>query len=427
MKSRRETTRHYHMRRVKSGIVPVRQHLMMYWKTMFPDKPRGYKPSPAIIRQNMVRLLYQPQKDAKRTEMLTIVVPKTKEKYYKFLEAYTKFPARGKWKQFDEANSVLEVQFQETPDDRIGKSLITLIGLYNRVVVGEQVPYAYTKHIDDSTLIQDLDKDGVPDYADCDPLDPTKQDTPLYAMARRREENSPEAVAKGLGMGEGKPIGGAVPPSTPKIESPIIPPKLTQVEEAKKLAKTVAEGAKKTYEFAKKEVPKVKAEVKEAQKKAVEAKARVGAIAKGIVAEERKIEAGMTAYQQRQLEREELKARTLESQVRQKELKQQLRELRKKKVQPELMPEAPAVSAPRRSRAQRRLEKLQTKLETERVKAELRELKEAQKKPKRARQVQAPVSEEGIAPEATAPVAMPKKRRRRRKSKKFTGIFGIKI
>jgi len=393
---------------------------------MFPDKPRGYKPSPAIIRQNMMRLLYVPQKDAKRTEMLTIVVPKNKEKFYKFLEAYTKFSARGKWKQFDEANSVLEIQYQDTPDDRIGKSLITLVGLYNRSVVGEQVPYAYTKHVDDSTLVQDLDKDGVLDYADCDPLNPTKQDTPLSAITRRREANALEAVTKGLG-GEGKPIGGAVPPSTPKIESPIIPPKLTKVEEAKRLAKTVAEGAKKAFEFAKKEAPRVKATIKGAEKKAIDVKARVGAVAKGIVAEERKIEAGMTAYQQRQLEREELKARTLESQVRQKELKQQLRELRKKKVQPELMPEAPAVSAPRRSRAQRRLEKLQTRLETERVKAELRELKEARKKPKRVRQAQAPVLEEGITPEGVAPVPVPKKRRRKRKSKKFVGIFGIKI
>jgi hypothetical protein len=338
---------------------------MLYWKTMFPDKPRGYKPSPAIIRQNMLRLLYNPQKDARRTEMLTIIVPKSKEKHYKFLDAYTKFPAHGKWKQFDEANSVLEVQFQETPDDRVGKSLITLVGLYNRSVVGEQVPYAYTKHVDESTLVQDLDKDGVPDYEDCEPLDPTKQDTPLWAMTRGRESVG-ESLAK---TPEPKP-------EEPKAEAP-------------------------KHEPAKVEPPKPEGD-------------GIGMVVRGVKGiagelsrEEQAIEKGIEEFKERRGKAREAELGRLETKIREKELKQRLKELRVK-PKPEAPIEAPAPRprAERKSRVQRKLEKLQTKLETERIQAELREL-----------QVRKTGTPEGA----------PRRRRKKRKSKKLQGFFGLKI
>lgn len=397
MKSHGKTTRHYHLRRVKSGIVPIRQHLMLYWKTMFPDKPVGYKPSPAIIRQNMFRLLYHPQKDAKRTEMLTIIVPKQKEEHYKFLEAYTKFPARGKWKQFDEANSVLEVQYQDTPDDRIGKSLITLVGLYNRSVVGEQVPYAYTKHVDESTLMQDLDKDGVKDYDDCEPLDPKKQDAPLYAMLRHRDKD----VAVGTGTGES--IGTTIP--APTKTQPSIVPKISDIRE---FAGDIAKGARKVAEVVGGKEGKIKAEAKD--------------IAKGLAEEQEEIKGRAKALQDTDLERKQVSLQKLEARVREKELQKQLKEMQKK---PEPVGDIgmPRPRGERKSRAQRKLEKLQVRLETERIKAELKELKEAKKKPKRVRQVQAPVVQEGVSPEA---VPVVRKKRKRRK-KKFVGIFGVKI
>lgn len=165
MKSRSTTTRRHHLRQTRKGkITPVRQHLMHFWSGLSPSTKKAVgRVNKGNVQKVMNNLLFNPRRGAGSPETLTLIVPKPNDKKYKFLKASTEFDVKGRWLDIVEDNTAIQIQFKDTKDERVGKDLINLVKIYNAEYVGEQVPMAYTEPIEETTLTQDLDGNGVPD------------------------------------------------------------------------------------------------------------------------------------------------------------------------------------------------------------------------------------------------------------------------
>ncbi len=98
--------------------------------------------------------------DGKENEMLTIVIDENKAKYFKYLRdfASTEWGADGYWTDPEtgnlvkDDNNVIKVQFKDTPDERYSEVLMALLEMYNREYVDEDLLYAYTQPIEQTTL-----------------------------------------------------------------------------------------------------------------------------------------------------------------------------------------------------------------------------------------------------------------------------------
>jgi hypothetical protein len=121
MKTRSVTDRKYHMRRVRSGVTPVRKHLMHYWQKVREDRWVGKK-------GEIARLDLHPISTAD------------------FLKG----------------------------DQKVD---ITVLDSQGRK---RQEPFVSMNRVKEM-LTRDSDGDGVPDVVDCKPLDPTKQDKERYS------------------------------------------------------------------------------------------------------------------------------------------------------------------------------------------------------------------------------------------------------
>lgn len=116
----------------------------------------------AEVRQKMLDLLniygtksYKGELK-KDMEIINIVVLQDKLRHFNFLQAYTNWKAHGYWKEngkvFDEKNAILQAQFADTKNERVGIDLIDLLNEYNNLVVGEKSLYAYTSPVEETTL-----------------------------------------------------------------------------------------------------------------------------------------------------------------------------------------------------------------------------------------------------------------------------------
>ncbi len=100
--------------------------------------------------------------DLERTqqELLTFALPRVKARALDFMRASTELAAAGTWQDpqsvsNDERadNVLLEVQYGDTKDERVGDGIIVALSLINSLEVNEQVLYARMIDVEQTTLI----------------------------------------------------------------------------------------------------------------------------------------------------------------------------------------------------------------------------------------------------------------------------------
>jgi hypothetical protein len=105
------------------------------------------------VKSEIERLLYRPSRAQTDKELLSITVLSSKAYLFDFLKGYTRLEGTGKWRTYaDEANAIIEIEFRDTPDERVGNKLMELLTAYNKYVVKEDLLYARTTPIEESTL-----------------------------------------------------------------------------------------------------------------------------------------------------------------------------------------------------------------------------------------------------------------------------------
>jgi hypothetical protein len=109
-------------------------------------------PHGADTKSRINDLLYNPTEEATDWEMLTIVIRKDKAHHFDFLKASTQFGTVGKWHDQTEQNVEIQIQYKDTPDERVGTELMQLLKDYNTTVVKEEQAYARTEPVEETTL-----------------------------------------------------------------------------------------------------------------------------------------------------------------------------------------------------------------------------------------------------------------------------------
>lgn len=105
------------------------------------------------VQKEINKLLFYPTDQKTDKELLTITILTSKAHHFRFLSGYTEMKATGHFKSYrDEQNTIIEIEFEDTPSESVGKRLMTLFKEYNRLVIGEEVLYVRTSPIEESTL-----------------------------------------------------------------------------------------------------------------------------------------------------------------------------------------------------------------------------------------------------------------------------------
>jgi hypothetical protein len=100
--------------------------------------------------------------DLERTqqELLTFALPRHKARALDFMRASTELAAAGTWQDPESVsnderadNVLLEVQYGDTKDERVGDGIIVTLSLINNLEVNEQVLYARMIDVEQTTLI----------------------------------------------------------------------------------------------------------------------------------------------------------------------------------------------------------------------------------------------------------------------------------
>lgn len=109
------------------------------------------------------KLLYDPVKSQTDRELLSIVILRNKEHHLDFLQGFTKIKAVGIWQDVksgriiktypDEKNVKIEVEFRDTKKETVGNRLMDIFTELNRREIGEDLLYARTVPIEESTLL----------------------------------------------------------------------------------------------------------------------------------------------------------------------------------------------------------------------------------------------------------------------------------
>jgi len=93
-------------------------------------------------------------------ELLTLIVPSAKVSALSFLRAATFTQTTGTWRDpmnvshdRQVANVAVDVEYGETSDEMVGRTIMVAIRLLNLLEVNEQVLYARSIDIEDSTLL----------------------------------------------------------------------------------------------------------------------------------------------------------------------------------------------------------------------------------------------------------------------------------
>lgn len=105
-----------------------------------------------VIQDRINTILFKPTKQQSDSELLEITVRSDKAKYFDFLKGFTSWKTKGRWHKLDEKNTLIEVQYKDMPDERIGKELVKLLGEYNDKVVKEDLLYVRTTQLEDTSL-----------------------------------------------------------------------------------------------------------------------------------------------------------------------------------------------------------------------------------------------------------------------------------
>lgn len=99
------------------------------------------------------KLLFEPSAEQTDDELLTVVLLKEKASHLDFLQGYTKWNTVGTWENYpNEKNILMEIQFKDTPDEKVGNRLMTLFEELNRQEIGEKQIYCRTVPIEETTL-----------------------------------------------------------------------------------------------------------------------------------------------------------------------------------------------------------------------------------------------------------------------------------
>jgi hypothetical protein len=104
------------------------------------------------IQTRLNRLLFNPTGAQTDPEILEIIIRADKADKFSFLKGYTEWETKGRWHKLDEGNELIEIQFRDRPDEKVGNELMALLTRYNRLVVKEDILMARTIPIEETTL-----------------------------------------------------------------------------------------------------------------------------------------------------------------------------------------------------------------------------------------------------------------------------------
>lgn len=116
----------------------------------YPYRIKDY--AKASTEQEIHDILYNPKSDAVDKEVLTIEIPRSKLKELDFLDTYTKFSTKGKWKDIVDDNAQIEIEFKDAKNEKYGLKLMSLFNKLNKEKIKEKVLYVRTEPIEESTL-----------------------------------------------------------------------------------------------------------------------------------------------------------------------------------------------------------------------------------------------------------------------------------
>ena len=120
-------------------------------KTGQKTTPRA-NPNNTKTQKEINKLLFNPTKSQTDPELLEIIVRKDKAHHFDFLKGYTDWATEGRWGGLDENNTLIQVQFKDTPSEKVGKRLKQLLKKYNKAVVKEDVLYFRTLPVEETSL-----------------------------------------------------------------------------------------------------------------------------------------------------------------------------------------------------------------------------------------------------------------------------------
>ena len=142
------------------------------WQTVFDEKhPEPMENSEkqelmkesTMLKKKIKNLLYDAKsykgEKAKDHELLTITVLKDKFRHFNFLTNHTDWNATGYFKdkildvKFDKENNVImQVEFLDTKNEKIGKELKKSFNRLNEIEIGESLLYMRTQPLEESSL-----------------------------------------------------------------------------------------------------------------------------------------------------------------------------------------------------------------------------------------------------------------------------------
>lgn len=103
-------------------------------------------------------LLFNPKKQQKDPELFEAVVLRNKLHHFNFLKGRTRILAVGDWKSptkkrySEEKNVVIQVQYKDTKNEKIGKELIKRFKRLNNNLIGEELLYTRTIPVEETSL-----------------------------------------------------------------------------------------------------------------------------------------------------------------------------------------------------------------------------------------------------------------------------------
>jgi len=103
-------------------------------------------------KKEINQILYVPNEEQTDWELMTIEIPKEKEHHLKFLNTYTKSDTIGVWKKYKDKNVQYQIQYKDSKDEKYGNRLMDLFNELNKKEIKEELLYARTEPVEETTL-----------------------------------------------------------------------------------------------------------------------------------------------------------------------------------------------------------------------------------------------------------------------------------